>query len=118
MTSNARRPVLRRCVSCRRLCDRSQLWRVVRQADGSVSLDQGMGRSAYLCPEPSCLEEARRRRRLQRGLRCAVSEAILASLEARLERSAPRPLRQDEPWSPRACGPGALSAPPYGDLSE
>ncbi len=85
MTPPTGRPVLRRCVSCRRLCDRTQLWRVVRQADGTVSLDGGMGRSAYLCPQPSCLEEARRRRRLQRGLRCAVSEAILASLEARLE---------------------------------
>ncbi|WP_371734022.1 YlxR family protein [Synechococcus sp. CCY 9618] len=118
MTSPAQRPVLRRCVSCRRLRDRSLLWRVVRLADGTVSLDDGMGRSAYLCPEADCLEEARRRRRLQRGLRCAVSEAILTSLQARLERSGPQPLRQDDPWSPRASGPGVLSAPPYGDLPE
>jgi predicted RNA-binding protein YlxR (DUF448 family) len=118
VTSPAKRPVLRRCVSCRRLRDRTQLWRVVRQADGTVRLDGGMGRSAYLCPEAACLEEARRRRRLQRGLRCAVADAIITSLEARLEGSAPRPLRQDEPWSPRERDPGALSAPPYGDLPE
>jgi predicted RNA-binding protein YlxR (DUF448 family) len=43
-----------------------------------------MGRSAYLCPDRACLEEARRRKRLQRGLRCAVAEAILLDLEARL----------------------------------
>ncbi len=78
------RPVLRRCVSCRRLCDRRELWRVVRGADGQLSLDAGMGRSAYLCPDRACLEEARRRKRLQRGLRCAVAEAILLDLEARL----------------------------------
>lgn len=118
MTSRGQRPVLRRCVSCRRLRDRNLLWRVVRQADGTVSLDEGMGRSAYLCPEAACLEEARRRRRLQRGLRCAVSEAILSSLEARLVPSAPQPLRQDESWSPCARDHGVLPAPPYGDLSE
>jgi predicted RNA-binding protein YlxR (DUF448 family) len=59
----AGRPVLRRCVACRTLRDRRELWRVVRQAEGGVVLDQGMGRSAYLCPQLSCLEEARKRRR-------------------------------------------------------
>jgi predicted RNA-binding protein YlxR (DUF448 family) len=113
-----RRPVLRRCVSCRRLRDRNQLWRVVREADGRLSLDGGMGRSAYLCPERACLEEARRRKRLQRGLRCPVGDAILLNLEARLEPSSQQPLRQDELWSQRACGHGVIQAPPNGDLPE
>jgi hypothetical protein len=79
----AGRPVLRRCVACRQLRDRSQLWRVIRLADGGVQLDRGMGRSAYLCPDPACLEEARRRRRLQRALRCPVDNALLEELEQR-----------------------------------
>ena len=78
------RPVLRRCVSCRMLVDRHQLWRVIRLANGGLGLDGGMGRSAYLCPSPSCLDEARRRKRLQRALRCPVSDSIFATLEARL----------------------------------
>lgn len=49
-----------------------------------MALDQGMGRSAYLCPQPACLEEARRRKRLQRALRCAVSDSILEALDRRL----------------------------------
>ena len=81
---NAPRPVLRRCVSCRLLVDRCQLWRVTRLAAGGLVLDGGMGRSAYLCPSPSCLDEARRRKRLQRSLRCPVSDSIFATLEARL----------------------------------
>jgi len=80
----APRPVLRRCVSCRTLQDRRDLWRVVRLAGGGIALDRGMGRSAYLCPQQTCLEEARRRRRLQRALRCAVEDCILSTLEARL----------------------------------
>ena len=78
------RPVLRRCVSCRQLLDRQQLWRVIRLADGGMALDQGMGRSAYLCPNRDCLEEARRRRKLQKALRCQVADSIVASLEQRL----------------------------------
>ena len=78
------RPVLRRCVSCRQLLDRRQLWRVIRLADGGIALDQGMGRSAYLCPSRDCLEEARRRKKLQKGLRCQVADSIYAALEQRL----------------------------------
>ncbi len=78
------RPVLRQCVACRRLADREVLWRVVRLAAGGLALDEGMGRSAYLCPSPTCLEEAQRRKRLQRSLRTPVSDSIFASLRARL----------------------------------
>ena len=78
------RSVLRRCVACRELLDRRQLWRVIRLADGGIALDQGMGRSAYLCPSRDCLEEARRRKKLQKGLRCQVADSIYAALEQRL----------------------------------
>lgn len=87
----AGRPVLRRCVVCRTLRDRRELWRVVRQAEGGVVLDQGMGRSAYLCPQLSCLEEARKRRRLQRALRCPLDERLLDVLMQRLSNEALRP---------------------------
>lgn len=82
------KPVLRRCVSCRELLDRQQLWRIIRLAGGGIGLDQGMGRSAYLCPNQVCLEEAKRRKRLQRALRCHVAETIVETLEQRLLTSA------------------------------
>jgi predicted RNA-binding protein YlxR (DUF448 family) len=71
-------------VSCRRLLDRSELWRIVRCHAGGVALDAGMGRSAYLCRDRACLEEARRRKRLQRSLRAPVDESVLRELERRL----------------------------------
>ena len=82
------KPVLRRCVSCRELLNRKQLWRIIRLAEGGIGLDQGMGRSAYLCPNQVCLEEAKRRKRLQRALRCQVAETIVETLEQRLNTSA------------------------------
>jgi predicted RNA-binding protein YlxR (DUF448 family) len=78
------RPVLRRCVACRAVVERGRLWRVIRLAEGGIAVDRGMGRSAYLCPTRTCLEEARRRKRLQRGLRCPLPDSVLALLEARL----------------------------------
>ena len=83
------KPVLRRCVTCRELLDRQQLLRVIRLQDGSLALEAGMGRSAYLCPRQECLSEAKRRRKLQRALRCQVADAIYAALEGRLPHASP-----------------------------
>ena len=43
-----------------------------------------MGRSAYLCPTEACFEEARRRKRLQKSLRCQVSDDLMTALQERL----------------------------------
>ncbi|MEB3173427.1 MAG: YlxR family protein [Cyanobacteriota bacterium] len=80
--------MLRRCVSCRQLVDRDQLWRVIRLAGGGLALDGGQGRSAYLCPTQACFDEARRHKRLQRALRVPVADSILNRLESRLSGSA------------------------------
>ena len=81
------RPVLRRCVTCRQLLDRQQLWRVIRDHQEGVVLDEGMGRSAYLCPDEACLEEALRRKRLQKALRCQVPNSVEEVLQKRLNHS-------------------------------
>ena len=81
------RPVLRRCVTCRQLLDRKQLWRVIRDHQEGVVLDEGMGRSAYLCPNEACLEEALRRKRLQKALRCQVPNSVVEVLQKRLNHS-------------------------------
>ncbi|KZR77847.1 YlxR family protein [Prochlorococcus marinus] len=81
------RPVLRRCVTCRQLLDRQQLWRVIRDHQEGVVLDEGMGRSAYLCPSEACLEEALRRKRLQKALRCQVPISVVEVLQKRLNHS-------------------------------
>jgi predicted RNA-binding protein YlxR (DUF448 family) len=78
-------PTLRRCVACRNLLDRQHLLRVIRLAQGEgLALDQGMGRSAYVCPRLECLEEARQRRRLQRALRTAIPDRIYEALAERV----------------------------------
>ena len=83
----SQRPVLRRCVSCRKLFNREQLFKVTRDHQDGVVLTGGMGRSAYLCPNETCIEESYRRKRLQKALRCQVPASVVEMLQKRLNRS-------------------------------
>ena len=77
-------PVLRRCVTCRKVLDRQELFRVTRDFQNGVVLDGGMGRSAYLCPNEKCLEEAWKRKKLQKALRCEIQSSVINVLQKRL----------------------------------
>lgn len=77
----------RRCVGCGEHFPKGELCRVVRQKDGTISLDKTgklAGRGAYLCNDPQCLAKARRARRLESALSCAVSPQVYEGLEAKL----------------------------------
>ena len=80
----SQRPILRRCVACRKLLDRKQLLKVTKDYQDGVVLEGGMGRSAYLCPNERCLEDACRRKRLQKALRCQIPASVVEMLQKRL----------------------------------
>ncbi|MXW40592.1 MAG: YlxR family protein [Synechococcus sp. SB0668_bin_15] len=86
--STTHRPVVRRCVSCAHLKDRTRMLRLVRLADGKIGLGQGFGRSAYVCRSQRCLEDARRRKRVQKSLRIPNHPTIDATLAAELDNPA------------------------------
>ncbi|ACB51190.1 DUF448-containing protein [Crocosphaera subtropica ATCC 51142] len=82
------KPNYRRCISCRRVAPKEAFWRIVRvYPSRQVQLDQGMGRSAYLCPNASCLTLASKKNRLGRGLKTSIPERIYQQLWKRLEKS-------------------------------
>jgi uncharacterized protein len=75
----------RRCVSCRIVAPKSAFWRLVRSpGEHHVMLDQGMGRSVYLCPTADCLKAAQKKDRLSRALKATVDTALYRQLEERL----------------------------------
>ncbi|HAC62310.1 MAG TPA: DUF448 domain-containing protein [Cyanothece sp. UBA12306] len=79
------KPNYRRCISCRKLALKQDFWRIVRLYPSyEVKLDQGMGRSAYLCPQESCLDNASKKNRLGRVLKATVPKSIYESLWERL----------------------------------
>lgn len=84
--NNSMKPNYRRCISCRKVAPKEEFWRIVRvHPSRTVQLDQGMGRSAYLCPQKSCLQAASQKNRLSRILKAPIPEQLYNCLEARLE---------------------------------
>ena len=74
------------CISCRQLAPKESFWRIVRvYPHGTVNLDQGMGRSAYICPQASCLKIAQKKNRLGRSLKTKIPLEIYQTLWQRLE---------------------------------
>jgi predicted RNA-binding protein YlxR (DUF448 family) len=79
------KPNYRRCLSCRQVAPKQSFWRVVRvYPSQQVQLDIGMGRSAYLCPQESCLVAAQKKNRLGRSLRAVIPEDFYQTLHERL----------------------------------
>ncbi|WP_322876998.1 YlxR family protein [Pseudocalidococcus azoricus] len=93
-------PHTRRCLSCRCLGHKSEFWRVVRLAQSqTVVLDQGQGRSAYLCPQASCLHQAQKKNHLGRVLKAPIPPEIYATLHSRLVARPEHPLTLPPPVS-------------------
>ncbi|PMB42075.1 nucleic acid-binding protein [Fischerella thermalis CCMEE 5330] len=82
------KPNYRRCISCRKVDLKNEFWRIVRVfPSGQVQLDEGMGRSAYICPNMSCLSAAQKKNKLGRSLHASVPETLYQTLWQRLSQS-------------------------------
>ena len=78
----------RQCMGCRERKAKRELIRVVRMTDGNVSLDFSgklNGRGAYICPDPQCLQKARKAKALERSLETEVPEQVYDRLNKELE---------------------------------
>jgi len=83
--SNPRREPIRTCVACRQEAGKRSLVRVVRDAGGAAAVDatgRAPGRGAYVHRDPQCLENARKRRALDRALKATVSPELWVALGA------------------------------------
>ena len=78
----------RQCMGCRERKDKKALIRVVRTADGSVSLDFSgklNGRGAYICPDVACLSKARKAKSLERSLEVPIGDQVYDRLLKEME---------------------------------
>ena len=74
----------RQCVGCRTMKDKKALIRVVKTPDGAIVLDatgKKSGRGAYVCPDPACLQKARKSRALERAFSLTIPDEVYAALE-------------------------------------
>jgi len=79
---------MRKCLGCMEQKPKKELVRVVKSADGDISLDltgKKNGRGAYICPEVSCLEKAKKAKRLERAFECAIPTEVYEAMESELK---------------------------------
>ena len=82
-TSVKKIPV-RRCVGCGEHFPKGELVRVLRTPDGEVVLDlegKKSGRGAYICKTAACLKKARKSRRIETSLECAIPSEVYDRME-------------------------------------
>ena len=88
MEQKTKRIPERQCLGCNTRRPKTELLRVVRAPDGTVSLDftgKKSGRGAYICKNAACLKQARRTQRLSRNLECVIPDSVMEAMEAELE---------------------------------
>lgn len=79
---------LRKCNGCGEQKDKRELVRIVKNADGEISLDltgKAAGRGAYICPNAECLKKARKAKRIEKAFECAVPSEVYDKLEEQLK---------------------------------
>ena len=82
-TSASRTP-MRTCIACRAKAPASTMKRIGRDNDSPISWP-GHGRSAYICPNETCIADAMKKGRLERALRASLNSHAKAALELELK---------------------------------
>ena len=80
----------RRCVGCNESKNKTDLIRIVRAPTGEISADftgKRAGRGAYLCKSVACLQRAKKAKRLESHLECAIPDSVYLLLEEELHGS-------------------------------
>ena len=70
---------MRLCLGCNEMKPKKELIRAVKSPDGEISLDltgKKSGRGAYICPDKSCFDKARKAKRLERALEAQIPENV------------------------------------------
>lgn len=78
---------LRKCLGCDEMLGKKGLIRVVKTKDGEISVDptgKKSGRGAYICNDAECFEKARKKRSLERALKCEISPELYESLREQI----------------------------------
>ncbi len=80
---------MRRCCGCNEQKPKKELIRVVRSAEGEISLDltgKASGRGAYICNSLECLKKARKSKRIDRTFEVTIPDGIYDKMEEEISK--------------------------------
>ncbi len=78
----------RQCVGCGEMKNKRELIRVLKDAEGNISMDatgRKNGRGAYLCRSMDCFRKAVKNKGLERSFKMAIPKEVYESLEKEME---------------------------------
>jgi predicted RNA-binding protein YlxR (DUF448 family) len=88
MKNSTKKTPLRTCIVCREEKGKTELIRIVKSANGEINTDltgKANGRGAYICKSGVCIAKAKKERKLEKALKCAVPNEIYEKLEGLAE---------------------------------
>ena len=80
---------LRTCVVTRKKLPKAELLRIVRTPEGEVLVDETgkmNGRGAYIKRDVQVLEQAKKKKILERHLECSIEESVYEDIKEKLEK--------------------------------
>lgn len=80
---------LRTCVVTKEKLPKQKLLRIVRTPEGNVMIDEGgkmNGRGAYIKRDVQVLEQARKKKVLERHLECSIDDSVYEEIKNVLEK--------------------------------
>lgn len=84
---------MRKCMGCMEMFPKRELVRIVKSKTEGESFEIALdltgkknGRGAYICKNPDCLKKARKAKRIERALECAIPEEVWEEMERELSK--------------------------------
>ena len=65
--------VMRKCISCKTTFDRKNLLKITNDHKLGIMLNQGIGRSAYICKSKKCYTDSKLQKKLQKALKSILN---------------------------------------------
>lgn len=79
---------MRQCIGCGEMKSKKELLRILRTAEGEITLDatgRKNGRGAYLCFSKECLQKAVKTKGLERSFQMKIPSEVYERLEKEFE---------------------------------
>ena len=74
-------PVMRMCISCKTIFKRNNLLKITNDDNQGIMLNQGMGRSAYICKSKKCYTDSKLKKKLQKALKSFIDPDFFVIFE-------------------------------------